>query len=69
VADVAAIRQAHRDGRSIRQIAKQLGVGRDRAPEGSRKALASPQPQPYTRTQPLPDVIAWSPLERNPRAE
>jgi transposase-like protein len=35
VDDFAAIRQAHRDGQSIRGIAQQLGVGRDAV----RKAL------------------------------
>src|ERR1043166_9569713 len=50
VDDFAAIRQAHRDGKSIRQIAKLLGVGRDTV----RKALNNPQPQPYTLAQPRP---------------
>jgi transposase len=50
VDDYAAIRQAHRDGLSIRQIAKQLGVGRDTV----RKALNHPQPKPYTTSQPRP---------------
>jgi transposase len=48
--DFAAIRQAHRDGLSIRQIAKLLGVGRDTV----RKALNNPQPPPYTLAQPRP---------------
>jgi transposase len=50
VDDFAAIRQAHRDGASIRAIAKQLGVGRDTV----RKALQRPEPRPYTRAQPPP---------------
>jgi transposase len=50
VDDFAAIRQAHRDGKSIRQIARELGVGRDTV----RKALNHPQPQPYTLAQPRP---------------
>jgi transposase len=50
VDDFAAIRQAHRDGLSIRQIAKRLGVGRDTV----RKALQHPQPPPYTSSQPRP---------------
>ncbi len=50
VDDFAAIRQAHRDGKSIRQIAKLLGVGRNTV----RKALNDPQPQPYTLAQPRP---------------
>src|SRR6516165_8013501 len=45
-----AIRRAHRDGLSIRQIARQLGVGRDTV----RKALNNPEPKPYTSTQPRP---------------
>ncbi len=44
VDDFAKIRQLHRDGRSARQIARQLGVGRDTI----RKALANPEPKPYT---------------------
>ncbi len=50
VDDFAAIRQAHRDGLSIRQIARQLGVGRDTV----RKALNNPEPQPYTLARPRP---------------
>jgi DNA-binding transcriptional MocR family regulator len=48
VDDFAALRRAHREGLSIRQIAKQFGVGRDTV----RKALQHPEPQPYTRSQP-----------------
>lgn len=48
VDDFAALRQAHRDGLSIRQIAQQFGVGRDTV----RKALQHPQPPPYTLRQP-----------------
>jgi transposase len=48
VEDFAAIRQAHRDGQSVRQIAKHFGVGRDTV----RKALQQPQPSPYTLTKP-----------------
>jgi transposase len=48
VDDFARIRQAHRDGLSARQIASQLGVGRDTV----RKALQNPEPQPYTLAQP-----------------
>jgi transposase len=48
VDDFARIRQAHRDGLSARQIAKQLGVGRDTV----RKALQNPEPQLYTLAQP-----------------
>jgi transposase len=50
VDDFVAIRHAHRDGQSIRQIAKTLGVGRDTI----RKALREPEPKPYTLSQPRP---------------
>lgn len=48
VDDYLRIRLLHRDGLSIRQIAKRLGHGR----ETVRKALASPTPPGYTRTRP-----------------
>ena len=48
VDDFAKIRQAHRDGLSVRQIAKQLGFGRDTI----RKALRHAEPLPYTLVQP-----------------
>jgi transposase len=50
VDDFAAIRRAHRDGLSIRQIARQLGIGRDTV----RKALSDPEPKPYTLSRPRP---------------
>jgi transposase len=50
VDDFAALRRAHRDGLSIRQIAKQFGVGRDTV----RKALAQPEPKPYALAKPRP---------------
>jgi transposase len=50
VDDFAAIRQAHRDGISIRQIAKRFGIGRDTV----RKALQHSEPPPYTLSQPRP---------------
>jgi transposase len=50
VDDFAALRRAHRDGLSIRQIAKQFGVSRDTV----RKALANPEPKPYALTRPRP---------------
>jgi transposase len=53
VDDFAAIRRAHRDGLSIRKIAKHLGVGR----ETVRKALAHPEPPPYTLVQPRPAPV------------
>ncbi|MFO0803056.1 MAG: IS21 family transposase [Gemmataceae bacterium] len=48
VDDFAKIRQLHRDGLSNRQIARQLGCGRDTI----RKALANPEPKPYTLAEP-----------------
>jgi transposase len=50
VDDFAALRRAHRDGMSIRQIAKHFRVGRDTV----RKALQHPEPPPYTRGRPQP---------------
>jgi transposase len=43
------IRLLHRDGLSIRQIAKRLGHSRDTV----KKALIEATPRPYTRTQPV----------------
>jgi transposase len=48
VDDFADIRRLHRDGLSTRQIARQLGVGRDTI----RKALNHPAPIPYTPSAP-----------------
>ena len=48
VDDFAHIRRLHRDGLSMRQIARQLGVGRDTV----RKALEHPEPTPYTLSAP-----------------
>src|SRR5690606_27125509 len=42
------IRLLHRDGLSIRQIAKRLHHSRDTV----KKALIEPKPRPYTRTKP-----------------
>jgi transposase len=50
VDDFAEIRRLHRDGLSARQIARRLRVGRDTI----RKALANPEPRPYTRSAPRP---------------
>lgn len=44
----ARIRAAHRDGMAIRQIARTFHVSRRKV----RDALATPEPIPYTRTQP-----------------
>ena len=48
VDDYAKIRVAHRDGMSIRQIARVFGHSRRKI----RQVLAQPQPTPYTRTKP-----------------
>lgn len=48
VDDFAKIRQLHRDGLSNREIARQLRCGRDTI----RKALAHPEPKPYTLAEP-----------------
>src|SRR5689334_18128162 len=53
VDDFAAIRQAHRDGLSSREIARALRVGRDTV----RKALRQPEPQPYTLSRPRPAPV------------
>ena len=50
VDDFAEIRRLHRDGVSARQIARRLRVGRDTI----RKALADPEPKPYTLAAPRP---------------
>ncbi|MCI0705360.1 MAG: IS21 family transposase [Planctomycetia bacterium] len=53
VEDFAQIRQLNATGRSIREIARQLRVGRDTV----RKALANPQPKPYTLKEPRPAPV------------
>jgi transposase len=53
VDDYARIRQAHHDGLSARQIAKQLRVGRDTV----RKALQNPEPKAYTLARPRPAPV------------
>ena len=47
VEDYGVIRRAHRDGMSIRAIARQFHHSRRKV----RDALASPEPQPYTRSK------------------
>ena len=47
VIDYGIIRRADRDGMSIRAIARKFHHSRRKV----REALASPEPQPYTRTQ------------------
>jgi len=48
VDDYARIRRAHRDGMSIREIARTFGHSRKKI----REVLKNPQPRPYTRTKP-----------------
>jgi transposase len=50
VDDYAKIRLAHRDGLSIREIARTFRHSRRKV----REILAQPQPKPYTRSQPPP---------------
>jgi len=47
VEDYGVIRRAHRDGMSIRAVARQFHHSRRKV----RDALGSPEPQPYTRTK------------------
>ena len=53
VDDYAKFRTAHRDGMTIRQIARFFHVSRRKV----RDALASPEPTPYTRTKPPPAPV------------
>jgi transposase len=53
VDDYGTIRRAHRDGMSIRAIAKAFGHSRRKV----RDALLQPQPSPYTRRQPRPAPV------------
>jgi transposase len=53
VDDYAKFRTAHRDGMTIRQIARSFHVSRRKV----RDALASPEPTPYTRTKPPPAPV------------
>jgi transposase len=53
VDDYAEFRTAHRDGMTIRQIARTFHVSRRKV----RDALASPEPTPYTRTKPPPAPV------------
>ena len=50
VEDYGVIRRAHRDGMSIRAIARQFHHSRRKV----RDALASPEPEPYTRRKEVP---------------
>jgi transposase len=53
VDDYAKFPTAHRDGMTIRQIARHFHVSRRKV----REALASPEPRPYTRTKPPPAPV------------
>ena len=53
VDDYAKYRSAHRDGMTIRQIARSFHVSRRTV----REALATPEPKPYTRTKPPPAPV------------
>jgi transposase len=53
VDDYAKIRLAHRDGMSIREMARVFGHSRRKI----REVLAQPQPIPYTRTKPPPAPV------------
>ncbi len=56
VDDYAKIRVAHRDGMSIREIARTFRHSRRKV----REILANPQPKPYTRANPKPaPVLGW----------
>src|ERR1051325_10740679 len=56
VDNYAKIRLAHRDGMSIRAIARTFGHSRRKI----REILAQPQPAPYTRTKPPPAPVLGS---------
>ena len=47
------IRRAHRDGMSVREIARTLNRSRRKI----RQILAEAEPRPYTRTQPMPAPV------------
>ena len=49
VEDYGRIRRAHRDGMSIREIARSLHHSRRKI----REALATSEPKPYTRAKPV----------------
>jgi transposase len=56
VDDYATIRLAHRDGMSIREIARTFEHSRRKV----REILANPQPKPYTRRKPPPAPVLGS---------
>src|ERR1043166_8121616 len=53
VDDHGKIRRAHRDGMSIREIARTFGHSRRKV----RQVLAEAQPKPYTRSKPPPAPV------------
>src|SRR5262245_60369185 len=53
VEDYTKIRLAHRDGMSIRDIARTFGHSRVKI----RQVLNEPQPRPYTRSKPPPAPV------------
>ena len=60
VDDYAKIRRAHRDGMSIREIARTFRHSRRKI----REVLKTPQPAPYTRTKPAVGLKLTEPLKR-----
>ncbi len=56
VDDYAKIRVSHRDGTSIRAIAREFHHSRRKI----REVLANPQPEPYARTKPPPAPVLGS---------
>jgi transposase len=56
VDDYGKVRIAHRDGMSIRAIARTFGHSRRKI----REILANPQPKPYTRAKPKPAPVLGS---------
>ena len=53
VDEYARIRRAHRDGMSVRQLAKTFHHSRDKI----REIIACPEPKSYQRLKPLPSVL------------
>ena len=53
VEEYARIRRAHRDGMSVRQIARQFRHSRRKI----REVLKNPEPQPYVRTKTHPPKL------------
>jgi transposase len=56
VDDYGKIRVAHRDGMSLRAIARTFGHSRRKV----REVLGNPQPKPYTRARPIPAPVLGS---------